>query len=182
MRWFWIDRFIEFERGKRAQTVKNISLAEEHLQDHFPAYPVMPHPLVVEGLAQTGGLLVGEYNAFRERVVLAKISKAVFHFHVVPGDKLTYTATVDDIKDDGAFVQGTSHLGDRLHAELELVFAHLDKSDERQQFVPEDFAAMLRMLRLYDVGRDAEGNPLQMPQHLLDAEQAAIRREAAKVK
>ncbi len=181
MRWFWIDRFLEFESGKRAKSVKNVSLAEEHLHDHFHGYPVVPHPLVVEGLAQTGGLLVGERGGFRERVVLAKISKAVFHGHAVPGDTLTYTSTIDNLRSDGAFVSGTSHIGDRLHGEIDLVFAYLDQEDERQQFVPADFAAWLRMLGLYDpgVGVDEHGQPLHMPQRLLDAEQEALRRTSA---
>jgi len=175
MRWFWIDRFLEFERGKRAKTVKNVSLAEEHLHDHFPAYPVMPHPLVVEGLAQTGGLLVGECHEFRERVVLAKISKAVFHCHPIPGDTLIYESTIEQMRDDGAIVSGTSHIGDRLHGEIDLVFAFLDKSQvDRDQFVPADFAAWLRMLGIYDVGVDEDGNPLKMPQHLLEAEQQSL--------
>jgi len=42
MRWFWIDKFVEFESGKRAVAIKNLSMAEEHLHDHFPGFPVMP--------------------------------------------------------------------------------------------------------------------------------------------
>ncbi len=42
MRWFWIDRFVEFVPGSRAKAVKNVTLAEEHLHDHFPGFPVMP--------------------------------------------------------------------------------------------------------------------------------------------
>ena len=57
MRWIWIDRFVEFESGRRAVAIKNVSLAEEHLHDHFPGYPIMPNSLITEGLAQTGGLL-----------------------------------------------------------------------------------------------------------------------------
>jgi 3-hydroxyacyl-[acyl-carrier-protein] dehydratase len=174
MRWFWIDKFIDFERGKRATAIKNVSLAEEHLHHHFTGYPVMPHPLVVEGLAQTGGLLVGEYNAFRERVVLAKISKAVFTGYPVPGDTLTYSVEVDDIKPDGAFVTGTSRIGERPHGEFELVFAYLDRGEfEREQFEPADFATLLRMLGVYDVGHDSDGNPLEMPKHLHHAELVA---------
>src|SRR5215475_9115694 len=101
MRWIWIDKFIEFESGKRARAVKNLSLAEEHLHDHFPGSPMMPNSLIIEGLAQTGGLLVGEYNAFEKKVILAKIPKAEFHFQAVPGDTLTYTAVLDAIGDDG---------------------------------------------------------------------------------
>ena len=42
MRWYWIDRFLEFESGRYAKAVKNVSLAEDHLHDHFPGYPVSP--------------------------------------------------------------------------------------------------------------------------------------------
>ena len=53
----------------------------------------MPNSLVVEGIAQTGGLLVCEHGRFREKVVLAKLPKAKFHFLAKPGDSLVYTAT-----------------------------------------------------------------------------------------
>ena len=42
MRWIWIDRFLDFESGKSARAVKNLSLAEEYFAEHFPGYPVMP--------------------------------------------------------------------------------------------------------------------------------------------
>src|SRR3954468_25013165 len=84
MRWIWIDKFIEFESGKQAKAIKNLTLAEEHLHDHFPGFPVMPNSLIVEGLAQTGGLLVGEYNQFKEKVILAKVPTAKFHFPAIP--------------------------------------------------------------------------------------------------
>jgi len=64
MRWIWIDKFLEFKSGEFARAVKNLTLAEEHLHDHFPGYPVMPASLIIEGLAQTGGILVGEARAF----------------------------------------------------------------------------------------------------------------------
>ena len=88
----------------------------------------MPNSLIIEGIAQTGGLLVAEHGKFQERVVLAKISKARFHFHAVPGDTLVYRTVIEDIPKDGAIVSGTGHVGDRLQAELELQFlAHWRK-------------------------------------------------------
>jgi len=174
MRWFWIDKFIEFESGKSAKAVKNVSLAEEHLHDHFAGFPMMPHSLVIEGFAQTGGLLVGEHTRYEERVVLAKISKARFHGFALPGDTLVYSVRVEDIQPDGSFVSGTSHIGDRLHAEVDLVFAHLDKSSgDRLLFVPSDFIALLRSLAIYDVGRGPDGNALEVPDYLLEAERIA---------
>ena len=94
MRWTWIDRFTAFESRTAATAVKCLSLAEDHFADHFPGYPVMPASLILEGLAQTGGILVGEANQFREKVVLAKIPSAVFHRDATPGEMLTYRAEV----------------------------------------------------------------------------------------
>src|SRR5688572_21606892 len=116
MRWFWIDRFLEFESGRRATAVKNVSLAEDHLHDHFPAFPVMPSALEIEGFAQLGGLLVGEHMGYTANMILAKVPKAVFHFYARPGDTLTYRVELDTISDDGALTIGTAHIGDRLQA------------------------------------------------------------------
>jgi 3-hydroxyacyl-[acyl-carrier-protein] dehydratase len=173
MRWFWIDRFTEFESGRRATAIKNVSLAEEHLHDHFAGQAVMPNALVIEGLAQTGGLLVGEHNQFLERVVLAKLSLARFDRPAFPGDQLTYRAVIEDIREDGALVHCTSHVGDQRQAEVEMFFAHLDERQDKELFEPADFLAMLRMLRLFEVGRQADGQPIPVPAHLAAAESAA---------
>jgi 3-hydroxyacyl-[acyl-carrier-protein] dehydratase len=168
MRWFWIDRFQEFESGRHAVAVKNVSLAEEHLHDHFPGAPVMPNALIIEGLAQTGGLLVAEHGGFNERVVLAKIAKARFHFPAVPGDTLVYRATIEDIHKDGAVVSATSHVAGRLQGELQVFFAHLDEATAgKSLFDPASLLAMLKLLGVFAVGRDANGNPLQVPASLL---------------
>jgi 3-hydroxyacyl-[acyl-carrier-protein] dehydratase len=124
MRWTWIDRFTAFASGKSATAVKNLSLAEDHFADHFPGFPVMPAPLILEGLAQTGGILVGEANKYEKNVVLAKMS-AKFHREAVAGEQLTYTATLLDLNDTGARVSGTAHAGTELVAEAEIMFAHV---------------------------------------------------------
>jgi len=157
MRWIWIDKFIEFDSGRQAKAIKNISLAEEHLHDHFPGFPVMPNSLITEGLAQTGGLLVGEAKSFEEKVILAKIPKAVFHFPAVPGDTLVYTAKIEYLKEDGAMVTATAHVGDRLQAEMEIVFAHLGDIGNRVLFEPKNFVFTLKLLGVFDVGRSSDG-------------------------
>jgi 3-hydroxyacyl-[acyl-carrier-protein] dehydratase len=124
MRWTWIDRFLAFESRKSAVAVKNLSLAEDHFADHFPGFPVMPAPLILEGLAQTGGILVGEAYKFEKNVVLAKMS-AKFHREAVPGEQLTYTITLLDLNDTGARVSGTAYSGSELVAEAEIMFAHV---------------------------------------------------------
>lgn len=167
MRWIWIDRFLEFESARRAVAIKNVTLAEDHLHDHFPGYPVMPNSLIVEGLAQTGGLLVGEANQFEKKVILAKIPKAVFHFLVLPGDCLRYTATLEYLRDDGAMVTATSHVGDRLQAEMEIVFAHLsDEGRVKTLFEPKNFVFTMKLLGVFDVGRGSDGGKLHEPASL----------------
>lgn len=164
MRWYWIDRFLEFESGRYAKAIKNVSLAEDHLHDHFPGYPVFPNSLVIEGLAQTGGLLVCEVNHFAEKVVLAKVPFAVFHDAAYPGDTLYYTASIVYIHEDGAMVTATSHKNGQLQAEMELVFAHLnDDYEEKTLFDPETFKRMMHMFRAFEVGHAADGSPLVMP-------------------
>lgn len=174
MRWIWIDRFLEFESGRRARALKNVSLAEDHLHDHFPGYPVMPNSLIVEGVAQTGGLLVGETSNFEEKVILAKVSKAVFHFPAVPGDTLVYTAEINYVKDDGASVSATSMVGDRLQGEFEVLFAHLDDDGRTGSlFEPKNFVFTMKLLGVFDVGRASDGAPLPEPPAL-----AKIREES----
>ncbi len=169
MRWYWIDRFIEFESGRCAKAVKNVSLAEEHVHDHFPCFPMHPNSLVLEGLAQTGGLLVCEQTGFTEKVILAKVPKARFHGQATPGDRLTYATTIQYVRSEGAMITGTSHRGDELHAEVEIVFAHLNDPSLGSLFDPATFLRMMRLLGAYDVGHAADGSPLQPPRCLLEA-------------
>ena len=104
MRWIWIDRFTEFESGKSARAVKNLSLAEDHFADHFPGFPVMPASLMLEGLAQTGGILVGEANGYAKNVILAKIPKASFRREAHAGEILTYTTKLEQLGEVGGLV------------------------------------------------------------------------------
>ncbi|HWL09757.1 MAG TPA: 3-hydroxyacyl-ACP dehydratase FabZ family protein [Planctomicrobium sp.] len=129
MRWFWVDRFIEFKSGELARSIKNVSLAEEHLHDHFPGFPVMPCSLIMEGMAQTGGILLGESHKFKYLVFLAKVPKFVSHRPARPGDQLIYTAKLLEAREEGGMTSVTAHCGDELVAEAEIVFANLTEED-----------------------------------------------------
>jgi 3-hydroxyacyl-[acyl-carrier-protein] dehydratase len=132
VRWIWIDKFVEFKPKASAVAVKNVSLAEEHLHDLFPAFPIMPNTLIIEGMAQTSGILVGEARNFQEKVILAKIGKAKFHRLVRPGDTLYYFAKIDQLNETGASISGVARTGPDenapLVAEIELMFSHIDKN------------------------------------------------------
>lgn len=139
MRWIWIDKFVEFESGKKAVAVKNVTLAEEHLQDHFPGYPVMPESLMIEAMAQTSGILVGEARKFQEKVILAKIKKAVFFDYVKPGDTLKLTAEIESITPEAAGTSGRITCGEKLIAEIDLMFSHIDQNLAGKKFPKENF-------------------------------------------
>lgn len=139
MRWIWIDRFTDFESGKFARAVKNLSMAEDHFAQHFPGYPVMPAALILEGLAQTGGILVGEVNQFTEKVILAKVPKAVFHREMLAGEHLVYEAEILHLRPEGAAVGGKVLVDGQVTAEVEIFFAHLDQNRSQQLFGDHNF-------------------------------------------
>jgi 3-hydroxyacyl-[acyl-carrier-protein] dehydratase len=139
MRWIWIDRFVELHPGKSATASKMLSLAEDYFADHFPGCPVMPGALILEGLAQTGGILVGQVNDFREKVVLAKIPWARFHREAMAGDELIYEVELLHLRTEGASVQGRVRVGEALIVEAEIFFAHLDQARSKQMFGEHNF-------------------------------------------
>jgi 3-hydroxyacyl-[acyl-carrier-protein] dehydratase len=128
MRWIWIDTFTEFESGKRASAVKNVTLAEEHLHHYSPAHPLMPPALMIEGMAQTAGILVGEARGFRENVILAKVRRATFDEYCTPGDQITYTAVLDSIDDAAATTRGEVFRNGRRIGAVDLIFSHVNQS------------------------------------------------------
>jgi 3-hydroxyacyl-[acyl-carrier-protein] dehydratase len=182
MRWFWIDRFVEFVRGQRSVAIKNVSLSEEPLSDYPPGFPMLPPSLIIEGLAWTGGILANDNRAFLDRTVLAKINRAVFYRPALPGDQLRYTAVLEGTEAEGAFIRGTSYIGEELQAEVDWFLAHLgDRFDDVAEDLidPADMLAMLRLFGMYDVGRTASGEPLDVPEKLQQAEQQAQAAEQA---
>src|SRR5262249_3551833 len=139
MRWIWIDRFTEFTSGKSARAIKNLSLAEDLFADHFPGYPVMPACLILAGLAQTGGLLVGEAKQVQEKVGPAEVSQAVFHREAVAGQTLTYEAEIAVLRDEGASVEARAFADGQPLCEASIFFAHLDHNRSKQTFGDANF-------------------------------------------
>jgi len=141
----WIDAVVEFEAGRRMVAVKNVSLAEEHLHQHFPGRPVMPASLIIEGFAQTAGILVGATEGFREKVILAKIASAVIERDVIPGQCIRYDATIERMDAAGASTKGTiERLDHRRGAwekigDVEMMFSHIDQNRAGMVFPEENF-------------------------------------------
>ena len=156
MRWIWIDKFVEFESGVKATAIKNVSLAEEHLHDHWAAYPVMPASLMVEGMAQTAGILVGEARNFQEKVILAKVKRARFEREVRPGQQLRYEATIEQVSPEAASTVGKVFADGEPLGEVDIVFSHIDNNLSGLEFPEENFVFtddFKALLRTYNVSR-----------------------------
>ena len=132
MRWIWIDKFVEFTPGKSATAVKNITLAEEHLHDLYPAFPLMPHTLIIEGMAQTGGLLLLSEIPERDKKLfyLAAVDEARFRRPVVPGDQLRIEVTVLKWKKVFCKLQGVATVNGDVAAEAILRCMLVDREPE----------------------------------------------------
>ena len=94
-----------------------------------------------------------------------------------------FRVDIEDIEEDGAFLKGTVHKGDKLQANIDLMFAILGTNDKRfanvQLFEPADFCRMIRLLRTFQVGVNEDGTPIKVPQHMLEAEKAYLKMEWA---
>ena len=89
MRFVLIDRILDVQAGKRLVAVKNLTLAEEYLADHFPGFPVMPGVLMLEALTQAGAWLIRETDDFAHSVILLKLAKTIkYGSFVEPGRQL----------------------------------------------------------------------------------------------
>ncbi|MDR1477966.1 MAG: beta-hydroxyacyl-ACP dehydratase [Planctomycetaceae bacterium] len=165
MHWYWIDRITVFESQRSAESIKVVSLAEDHLHDHFPYYPVMPASLVIEGIAQTAGLLLYEAKGYKEKVVLAKIPRfTCYNVEVKPGEVLKYKVKLESVREDGGVASVWAYRDNELFAEGELMFAHLGGNFADQSlFADGDMIEMMRLLRVFEVGIGVDGKKLTPP-------------------
>lgn len=120
-----VDKIIDYVPGKKAVGVKNITVNEPQFQGHFPLRPLMPGVLIVEAMAQVGGIILKQLPGYEDGLfVFAGIDKVRFRRQVVPGDQLIMTAELLWIKQRRfGKVQARAEVDDQLAAEGELMFS-----------------------------------------------------------
>jgi 3-hydroxyacyl-[acyl-carrier-protein] dehydratase len=110
-------------------------------------------------MAQTGGILLGDLHDFEHIVILAKVPKVTFHSWAVPGDSLAYDAVLIDQRPEGGTVEVKAHVGERLVAEAEIVFVHLDQNDPQLGSIDQkNFVFSMKLMGVMEVGRAGSGS------------------------
>lgn len=124
-----VDRVLEMEPGKRVVAIKNVTANEQFFQGHFPGHPVVPGVLLVEGLAQAGGLLLLHDEGDRDGKLLyfTSIERARFRRPVVPGDQARYEVEVLQRRKRFARLGGKVWVGEELAADAVITSAMVDR-------------------------------------------------------
>ncbi len=133
-----IDSVVEQERLKRIVAIKNVTINEAHFQGHFPGQPVMPGVLIIEGMAQAGGLLLLQEVPDRERklLYLAAVDGVRFRRPVVPGDQLRIEVTVTSWRGDFCKIEGKATVNGQLATEAILMCKMVDREQAAQAETP----------------------------------------------
>ena len=117
-----IDRIVEFEPTRRLVAIKNVTINEPFFQGHFPDYPIMPGVLVVEAMAQAGGIIVMHELPDRAQklVVFTSIERAKFRRPVTPGDQLRIEVEVLSFRPRAGRIEGKAYVDGKLACEATL--------------------------------------------------------------
>jgi 3-hydroxyacyl-[acyl-carrier-protein] dehydratase len=117
-----IDRIVEFEPAKRLVAIKNVTINEPFFQGHFPGYPIMPGVLVVEAMAQAGGIIMMHELPDRDEklVVFTGIERAKFRRPVTPGDQLRIEVEVLSFRTSAGRIDGKAYVDGKLACEATL--------------------------------------------------------------
>lgn len=123
-----LDRVLELEPDVKIVAQKNVTINEEYFLGHFPGLPVMPGVLILESMAQAGGLMVlpQDGSAAGKNFYLVSIDHAKFRRTVVPGDRLTISVTLLKAKANFRKLAGRAEVDGQLAAEAELTLTGVD--------------------------------------------------------
>jgi len=139
MKFILIDKITGFESGSNLRAVKNVSLAEEYLGDHFPAFPVLPGVLLLEGLVESASWLVREKLNFAHSMVLLENARNVrYKSFAAPGMQIEYRIEVKVIEENMSSFTGVGSCGDETIVEAKFSLRHFNLVDDNAKMAAVD--------------------------------------------
>ncbi|QDT33535.1 3-hydroxyacyl-[acyl-carrier-protein] dehydratase FabZ [Thalassoglobus polymorphus] len=153
MRFSLIDQITELKAGESITAAKNLTLAEEYLQDHFPGFPVMPGVLMVEALVQTSAWLMRYSEDFRYSTVLLDEAKAVkFNSFVKPGDTITIQSKLQKKNDESTWTfKASGNVGETNVITAKLILKQFNLADEYPSIASGDAVQTESIKTLFNV-------------------------------
>ncbi len=131
MKFILIDKVASLESGSEITAVKSVSLAEEYLADHFPAFPVLPGVLLLEGLIESAAWLVRESQNFAHSMVLLEQARNVkYKSFAAPGTQIKYRVKAKVIEENASSFTGQGLVGEEVIVEARLSLRHFNLADE----------------------------------------------------
>ncbi len=126
-----VDRILSLEEGKRVVGIKNVTINEPFFQGHFPGHPIMPAVLIIEAMAQVGGVLLLSMveNPKTKLVYFMAIDKAKFRKPVFPGDQIRFDLEMMKLRMNTCKMKGHAYVGEDLVAEAELLSVLVDREE-----------------------------------------------------
>ena len=124
-----VDRVLEIEPGRRILAVKNVTANEEILQGHFPGHPIMPGVMLIEGMAQTGGILLlhDEPRARDKLLYLVSLDRVRFRRPVSPGDQVRFEVEIIKRRTNHCKLSGKAWVDGNLAAEAVITSAMIER-------------------------------------------------------
>ena len=139
MRFILIDKIVSLQPGKEIKTAKSLSLAEEYLADHFPAFPVLPGVLLLEGLIESASWLVRVSQNFAHSIVLLEQARNVkYRNFLAPGMQVEYTVKARAIEQNVSSFSGVGLCGEAEIVEARFGLRHFNLADEDSKLASVD--------------------------------------------